>query len=160
MKIWGNNLKVGDTIYYEYDFEIRQSTVKEKDTKSFRMPSLIMENGNRIFVNSYYYTEKQEVIDNLIDELKNRCVNKLNDIKKEQELLKYREVIINDKLNKLNNFKNDNQKNVKNTSSEYYEDMRIECYDCHTVVNFHEDDIVDGYYVICPRCGEHLVILP
>lgn len=40
-----------------------------------------------------------------------------------------------------------------------YEDMIIECYDCHTVINFHEDDIVNGCYVICPRCGEHLVIL-
>ena len=40
-----------------------------------------------------------------------------------------------------------------------YEDMRIECYDCHTVINFHEDDIVNGCYVICPRCGEHIVIL-
>lgn len=149
MKIWGNNLKVGDTIYYEYDFEIKQSTVKEKDTKSFRMPSLIMENGNRIFVNSYYYTEKQEVIDNMIDELKNRCINKLNDIKNEKDLLKYREVIINEKLNKLNNFQNDNQ---------YYEDMRIECDKCRTVVNFHDDDIIDDYYVICPRCGEHLVL--
>ena len=149
MKIWGNNLKVGDTIYYEYDFEIKQSTVKEKDTKSFRMPSLIMENGNRIFVNSYYYTEKQEMIDNLIDELKNRCINKLNDIKNEKDLLKYREVIINEKLNKLNNFQNDNQ---------YYEDMRIECDKCRTVVNFHDDDIIDDYYVICPRCGEHLVL--
>ena len=39
-----------------------------------------------------------------------------------------------------------------------YEDMIIECYDCHTVINFHEDDIVNGCYVICPRCGEHLVI--
>lgn len=158
MKIWGNNLNVGDTIYYEYDLDIRKSTVKEKDTKSFRIPSLILENGNRIFVNEYYYTEKQEVIDNLIDDLKNRCENKLNDIKKEQELLKYKERIINEKLNELKNFKNDNRKPVKNTSNEYYEDMRIECYECHTVVNFHEDDIVDDY-VICPRCGEHLVIL-
>ena len=40
-----------------------------------------------------------------------------------------------------------------------YEDMRIECYDCHTVINFHEDDIIDGYYVVCPDCGQHLVIL-
>lgn len=40
-----------------------------------------------------------------------------------------------------------------------YEDMIIECYDCHTVINFHEDDIVNGCYVICPHCGEHLVIL-
>ena len=36
--------------------------------------------------------------------------------------------------------------------------MIIECYDCHTLINFHEDDIVDECYVICPDCGTHLVI--
>jgi predicted Zn finger-like uncharacterized protein len=39
-----------------------------------------------------------------------------------------------------------------------YEDMRIECDNCHAVINFHEDDIVDNCYVICPRCGEHLIL--
>lgn len=153
MKIWGNDLKVGDTIYYEYDFDIRQSTVKVKDTKSFKMPSLIMENGDRIFVNDYYYTEKQEVIDNLIDELKNRCSKKLDEIKKEQELLTFTESVIKDKLKELRKFK---VEHIIDEANMYYEDMRIECCKCHTVVNFHEDDILDGYYVICPRCGEHL----
>ena len=40
-----------------------------------------------------------------------------------------------------------------------YKDMIIECYDCHTVINFQEGDIVNGCYIICPHCGEHLVIL-
>ena len=104
MKIWGNDLKVGDTIYYEYDFDIRQSTVKEIDTMSFKMPSLILENGNRIFVNSYYYTEKQEVIDNILEELKNRCKSKLEEIDKQQKLLKFSKSIIEDKLKELDNF--------------------------------------------------------
>ena len=34
--------------------------------------------------------------------------------------------------------------------------MRIECYDCHTVINFHEDDIIGNHYVICSRCGKHI----
>lgn len=153
MKIWGNNLKVGDTIYYEYDFEIRQSTVKEKDTKSFKMPSLIMENGDRIFVNSYYYTEKQEVIDNLLKEIQTRCLDKLDEIKKEQEHLTFRETLIKDKLKELRKFNVDYIIDEANT---YYEDMRIECCKCHTVINFHEDEIIDDYYVICPRCSEHL----
>ena len=104
MKIWGNDLKVGDTIYYEYDFDIRQSTVKEIDTMSFKMPSLILENGNRIFVNSYYYTEKQEVIDNILEDLKDRCKSKLEDIDKQQKLLKFSKSIIEDKLKELDNF--------------------------------------------------------
>ena len=104
MKIWGNHLKVGDTIYYEYDYDIRQSTVKERDEKSFRMPSLIMENGNRIFVNDYYYTEKQEVIDNILEELKDRCKSKLEDIDKQQKILNFSKSVIEDKLKELDKF--------------------------------------------------------
>lgn len=39
---------------------------------------------------------------------------------------------------------------------EDYEDMRMECDKCHTVINFHEEDIHDGTYIVCPRCGEHI----
>jgi len=104
MKIWGNDLKVGDTIYYEYDYDIRRSTVKERDGKTFKMPSLIMENGDRIFVNSYYYTEKQEVIDNIIEDLKLRCKTKLEDTKKQIQFLKFTERVIADKLKELEEY--------------------------------------------------------
>ena len=111
MKIWGKNLKVGDTIYYEYDYDIRQSTVKERDNKTFMMPSLILENGNRIFINDYYYTEKQEVIDNILEELKNKCKSKLEDIDKQQKLLKISKSIIEDKLKELDKFTDADQRN-------------------------------------------------
>lgn len=104
MKIWGNRLEVGDTVYYEYDLDIKQSTVKEKDTKTFRMPSLIMENGDRIFVNDYCYTEKQEAIDNLLDELKDRCKRKLDETAKQMEYLKHTMTMLNYKLKNLENF--------------------------------------------------------
>ena len=104
MKIWGNDLKVGDTIYYEYDYDIRRSTVKERDGKTFKMPSLIMENGDRLFVNSYYYTEKQEVIDNILEDLKSRCKTKLEDTKKQIQLLKFTEIVIADKLKALEEY--------------------------------------------------------
>lgn len=38
--------------------------------------------------------------------------------------------------------------------------MTIECYDCHEVINFHEEDVIDGWYVKCPCCGEEISILP
>jgi len=104
MKIWGNDLKPGDVVYYEYDLDIRHSTIKERDTKTFKMPSLIMENGDRIFVNSYYYTEKQEVIDNVLEDLKLQCKTKLEDTKKQIQLLKFTETIISDKLKKLEEY--------------------------------------------------------
>jgi hypothetical protein len=104
MRIWGNDLKVGDTIYYEYDFDIRQSTVKERDTKTFRMPSLILENGDRLFVNDYYYTEKQEVIDNILEELKDKCKSKLKETLKQQELLEISKSMLENKLKELDKF--------------------------------------------------------
>ena len=104
MKIWGNDLKVGDTIWYEYDYDIRQSTVKKRDAKTFRMPSLIMENDDRLFVNDYYYTEKQEVIDNILEDLKDRCKSKLEEIDKQQNLLKFSKTVIEDKLKELDKF--------------------------------------------------------
>ena len=104
MKIWGNNIEIGQEIYYEYDFEIKNSKVIHRDTKTFKMPSLILENGDRVFVNSYYYTEKQEVIDNVHEDLKLRCKTKLEDTKKQIQLLKSTETIIADKLKELEEY--------------------------------------------------------
>ena len=33
------------------------------------------------------------------------------------------------------------------------------CYDCHDTWTYSEEDIIDGYYIICPDCGEHICIL-
>ena len=104
MKIWGNNIEIGQEIYYEYDFEIKNSKVIKRDTKTFKMPSLILENGNRIFVNNWYYTEKQEVIDNILEDLKLRCKTKLEDTKKQIQLLKFTEKVIADKLKELEEY--------------------------------------------------------
>jgi hypothetical protein len=104
MKIWGNDLKVGDTIYYERDYGIIQSTVKEKETKTVRMHSLILENGDRIFVNDYYYTDKQDVIDSLLTEVIDKCKNKIEHIKKTQMVLDANIILLNNKLDCLNNF--------------------------------------------------------
>lgn len=104
MKIWGNKLNIGDNIYYIMDYEIRQGKIVNIDTTTFRMKSMITHLGDRIFVNQYYYTEKQEVIDELLEHLKTKC--KLDIIIQQQKLkeselkIKY----INDKLKKLNNF--------------------------------------------------------
>lgn len=42
----------------------------------------------------------------------------------------------------------------------YSENLVIECYDCHEVIKYTEDDIIDGWYVKCPCCGEEISILP
>lgn len=38
--------------------------------------------------------------------------------------------------------------------------MTIECYDCHEIINFTEDDVIENWYVKCPCCGEEISILP
>jgi hypothetical protein len=37
--------------------------------------------------------------------------------------------------------------------------MTIECYDCHELINYTEDDIIDGWSVKCHCCGEKISIL-
>ena len=38
------------------------------------------------------------------------------------------------------------------------EALIVRCYDCHTILRVMEDDIIDGYYVICPDCGEEIIL--
>lgn len=154
MKVWGNDLKIGDIIYYEHDFEIKHSTVKERDTKTFKMPSLIMENGDRIFVNSYYYTEKQEVIDGVIEDLKSRCKTKLEETKKQIQLLKFTETIISDKLKEIEKFEmcNDTGEDFFNCSLEDYKKIVGKCFrhgDVVLKVVGIRDDFDNPYYESC-----------
>jgi DNA-directed RNA polymerase subunit RPC12/RpoP len=37
--------------------------------------------------------------------------------------------------------------------------MTVECYDCHELINYTENDIIDGWSVKCPCCGEKISIL-
>lgn len=66
MKIWADNVKVGDEFWYERisglpSSGFQYSTVVKKDTKNFRMPCLIMENGDRVFVNTWVYEHKSDI---------------------------------------------------------------------------------------------------
>lgn len=102
MKIWGNDLKVGQKIYYIDDFEIKYGEVKEIDKKSFKMPSIITDLMDRLFVNQYYYTEKEEVIENLVERLRTHINKNLEDIEFEKKVLNSKKTILNVKLQKLN----------------------------------------------------------
>lgn len=102
MKIWGNDLTVGQKFYYIDDFEIKYGEVKEIDKKSFRMPSIITDLMDRVFVNQYYYTEKEEVIENLVETLRANINKNLEDIEFEKNILDSKKIILNVKLQKLN----------------------------------------------------------
>lgn len=61
MKIWADNVKVGDSFWYKSSSGFRFSKVVKKDFKTFLMPSLIMENGDRLFVNEWVYENKEDI---------------------------------------------------------------------------------------------------
>lgn len=61
MKIWADNVKVGAEIWYKSSSGFRFSKVVKKDFKTFLMPSLIMENGDRLFVNEYVYESQEDI---------------------------------------------------------------------------------------------------
>ena len=74
MRIWANNAEVGESFWYERFSGLpgsgfKYSTVVMKDTKSFRMPSLIMENGDRVFVNTWVYESLEDIPDQKIREV-------------------------------------------------------------------------------------------
>ena len=73
MRIWANNAEEGETFWYERISGLpgsgfRYSTVVRKDTKSFRMPSLEMENGDRVFVNTWVYESLEDIDEKRINE--------------------------------------------------------------------------------------------
>lgn len=103
MKIWGNDIQVGQEIYYERGFEIKHSEVVERDNKTFRLPSLILENGDRLFVNDWYYTEKQDIIDDLVESLKEKCKSSISILDEDIALLKAKKFELENRLKNLEN---------------------------------------------------------
>ena len=104
MKIWGNDLEIGQEIYYEDNYEIKQGKVIEKDFKTFRMTSLILDNKDRIFVNKYYYTDKQEMINEVIEDLKIKCNEEILSLNKSILIKTLLRTSLENKLKKLNEY--------------------------------------------------------
>jgi hypothetical protein len=68
------------------------------------MPSLILENKDRIFVNQYYYTDKQEMINDVIEDLKIKCNEEILSLNKTILVKTLMRVNLEKKLEKLNEF--------------------------------------------------------
>ena len=52
MKIWANDLKVGEAVWYEWVWGFKQAKVAEIDKHTFSMPTLVFDNGDKIFCDS------------------------------------------------------------------------------------------------------------
>ena len=72
MEIWADNVKVGDEIWYKSSKSssgFQFSKVTKKDFKRFLIPTLIMENGDRLFVNQFVYDSKEDISKEKIETL-------------------------------------------------------------------------------------------
>jgi hypothetical protein len=106
MKVWGNDLKIGDSIWYESYYNFEHGIVKKRDDLTFRMSSLILNNGDRIFVNSYYYTEREDITNEVIDEVINSVKTKINKLNKDKDDIDSSIHLLEERINNLNRFKN------------------------------------------------------
>jgi hypothetical protein len=68
------------------------------------MPSLILDNNDRIFVNQYYYTDKEEMINDVIEDLKVKCNEEILSLNKDILVKTLMRVNLEKKLEKLNEF--------------------------------------------------------
>ena len=104
MKTWGDDLKIGDIIYYEYNFVIKQSRIINRD-HTYKMPNLVLENGDTLPINQYYYTDEEDLKE-VVSDLKKQCENYIQVIEKDIVLLKAKKLELEKKLKNLDEFVN------------------------------------------------------
>ena len=68
------------------------------------MPSLILDNKDRIFVNKYYYTDKQEMINEVIEDLKIKCNEEILSLNKSILIKTLLRKSLENKLKKMNEY--------------------------------------------------------
>lgn len=68
MKIWANDLKVGDNIWYNWVIDFKNATVVEK-LSTFKMPAFKLDNDDILFANQYVYTDRSDITDEMIDDM-------------------------------------------------------------------------------------------
>ena len=107
MKIWANELKVGETVWYEWVFTFKQATVVSIDTKTFAIPTLVFDNGDKIFINIYCYTDRSDITNDMIDDLLRRGKETIWEWGNEITILQTKIDELTKQLNDLEKFKNE-----------------------------------------------------
>lgn len=152
MKIWGNDLKIGDVIYYEYNFEIKHSKIINRDHTN-KMPNLVLENGDTLPINQYYYTDEEDLKE-VVSDLKKQCENCIQVIEKDIVLLKAKKLELEEKLKNLDKFVNPDICNEEffDCSLEDYKNIVGKCFrhgDVVLKVVGIRDDFSNPYYEDC-----------
>ena len=109
MKIWADNVKVGDEFWYRGSSGFRFSKVVKKDFKTFMMPSLLMENGDRLFINEYVYENKEDISKDEIDTLITYQESVIKECEKEIQTIQMRIARISKDIQELKKLR-DNEK--------------------------------------------------
>ena len=107
MKIWANELKAGETVWYEWVFTFKQATVVSIDTKTFAIPALVFDNGDKIFINNYCYTDRSDITNDMIDDLLIRGKDTIWQWGNEITILQTKINELTKQLNDLEKFKNE-----------------------------------------------------
>ena len=68
MKIWANELKIGDNIWYNWLIDFKNATVVEK-ISTFAMPAFKLDNDDILLANQYVYTDRSDKTDEMIDDM-------------------------------------------------------------------------------------------
>ena len=106
MKIWANDINIGQKVWYKYIYNFKCGIVKEKDTRTFRMPTLIMDNGDRIFVNEHVYTEREDLIGEPIENMIIHMNSKVNDLENKRKTIDEDIEYVKKQITKLQEFRN------------------------------------------------------
>ena len=72
MKIWANEIEEGTNIWYQSGYSFKNATVIGKDN-TFKMPALKLDNGELLFVNTYVYTDRTDITNEVVDEVIESC---------------------------------------------------------------------------------------
>ena len=107
MKILANDLKVGETVWYEWVCGFKQATVVSIDKHTFLMPTLVFDNNDKIFVNCYCYTDRSDITNDMIDNILLEAKARRFEWGEEITLLQTKIDTITKQINDLEKFKNE-----------------------------------------------------
>lgn len=99
MKIWANELNVGDNIWYDWTIDFRNATVVEK-ISTFKMPAFKLDNDDILFANQYVYTDRSDITNEMIDDMIQYCQGRIKSY--------------NETIAEMNSFIDNINKNISN----------------------------------------------
>lgn len=126
MKVWANDLKIGDSFYYIRNLEIKHATIVDHDKGPLtKMNYWNLDNDEIFFVNSYVYTTEEELLDEVIKKLK-------EDINNNELTIRMHTYLLEDDREKLKKYLDKKKSHQTNNTEDssiiwYNENGRVNC---------------------------------